>query len=127
MKPHTGPACLFCGAETTGPDHLLFCDGRQGHVEATIDPAADFDGDTYDRERDHDRLNAQLRRVLARLQDRAWHTLGDLSSATGDPEASVSARLRDLRKEKFGAHVIERQYLSDGLWQYRMNDPERGQ
>jgi hypothetical protein len=32
--------CLFCGGDARTPDHLQFCDGRQGSVEArTFDPA----------------------------------------------------------------------------------------
>lgn len=79
----------------------------------------DFDGHTYDAERDHDRLRAQLNRVQAAMFDGDWHTLADIAERTGDPEASVSARLRDLRKTKFGSHVIDRQYVSRGLWEYR--------
>ncbi len=83
-----------------------------------------FGGDTYDRGRDRDRLKIQLAAVLNVVQDGRWHTLGELSGVTGAPEASVSARLRDLRKEKFGGRVVERQFVSKGLWQYRLQpDP----
>lgn len=30
--------CLFCGGEADAPDHLAHCDGRQGHVEAALEP-----------------------------------------------------------------------------------------
>jgi hypothetical protein len=53
------------------------------------------------------------------MLDHQWHTLADLAT-TGDPEASVSARLRDLRKPKFGGFHIERRYVSAGLWAYRL-------
>jgi len=43
-----------------------------------------------------------------------------LAHWAGGSEASVSARLRDLRKAKFGAHTIERQRVSAGLFRYRM-------
>lgn len=119
MRPRTGSGCLFCGASSTGPDHHRYCDGKQGRIEAAIE-AEHFDGETYDPARDHDRLHAQLRRVLSRMRDHGWHTLTDISNSTGDPQASVSARLRDLRKEKFGGYRIDRQYVSDGLWEYRL-------
>ena len=35
-------------------------------------------------------------------------------------KAGVSARIRDLKKERFGAYVIEKQRVSGGLWRYRM-------
>lgn len=78
------------------------------------------DGKTYDHNRDGTRLHAQHNRVLARLRDGEWWTLKRLAQATGDPEASISARIRDLRKPKFGNHVVERRYVAKGLWQYRL-------
>ena len=80
----------------------------------------DFDGETYERERDHARLTSQLQRVQDVLVDGAWRTLDEIAIRTGAPAASVSARLRDLRKQKFGGHVIERKYLARGLFEYRM-------
>lgn len=78
------------------------------------------DGTTYDHARDGKRLHAQHHRVLAFMRDGAWHTLEAIHKATKDPEASVSARLRDLRKEKFGAFNVERRYVARGLFEYRI-------
>ena len=83
-----------------------------------------FGGETYDRTRDRERLKAQLSRVRRMMTDYEWHTLAELASWTGDPEASVSARLRDLRKDKFGGYAIDRRYVEAGLWEYRMQPPE---
>jgi hypothetical protein len=82
-----------------------------------------FGGDTYDRERDKTRLFRQLGDVKRAVIDGKWHTLPELSALTGHPEASVSARLRDLRKDKFGGYTVVREYVSDGLWRYRMIVP----
>lgn len=79
-----------------------------------------FDGKTYDPKRDQIRLKGQMLRVYTQLKDGQWHTLRELSDKTGDPEASVSARIRDLRKERFGSHVIEHDRVDKGLWRYRM-------
>lgn len=84
------------------------------------------DGSTYVHERDGRRLAAQHHRVLACLRDKGWWTLKQLHVATNDPEASISARLRDLRKPKFGAHIIEREYVERGLWRYRLVVGQRG-
>ncbi|KKL56177.1 hypothetical protein LCGC14_2247980, partial [marine sediment metagenome] len=35
-------------------------------------------------------------------------TLCEIEDLTGDPPASISAQLRHLRKERFGAHTVER-------------------
>lgn len=74
-------------------------------------------GATYDEARDGPRLNAQCNRVYLVMRTGAWHTLASLSIATGDPQASVSARLRDLRKH---GYVVEREYVQRGLWRYRL-------
>jgi hypothetical protein len=79
-----------------------------------------FDGRTFVQSRDGDRLGKQMAAVMREMGDREWHTLEGLSRATGASEASVSARLRDARKSRFGGHVIEREYVRRGLWQYRM-------
>lgn len=66
------------------------------------------------------RLNRQQARVWAVLRDQEWHTLPELSERCGVPEQSVSARIRDLRKEKYGSHEVERESLGKGLFRYRL-------
>jgi len=57
---------------------------------------------------------------VAVMADGQWHTLREISAASGAPEASVSAQLRHLRRPKFGSHTVERQHLGHGLYQYRV-------
>lgn len=78
------------------------------------------DGATYDHARDGLRLAAQHQRVLAYMSDGKWWTLRLLAEATGDPEASISARIRDLRKPKFGGYQVVREYVERGLYRYRL-------
>lgn len=82
----------------------------------------DFDGATYDASLDRNRLEHQLGRVLEALAGGLWMTLGELAAAAHAPEASVSARIRDLRKPKFGGYRIERRRVpgENGLFQYRL-------
>lgn len=84
-----------------------------------------FDGETIDATRDSARLGHQLALVRRVLADGRWITLDRLSLVTGAPAASVSARIRDLRKARFGAHTIERRRVAHtrGLWEYRMVTP----
>lgn len=35
-------------------------------------------------------------------------------------EQTVSARVRDLRKDEFGGHDVRRRYAGDGLWEYKL-------
>lgn len=79
-----------------------------------------FGGDTYSPKEDGQRLAAQWYRVKKLMSDGHWRTLSDISRVTGDPESSISARLRDLRKEKFGGHTVERKRSSGGTHMYRL-------
>jgi hypothetical protein len=81
-----------------------------------------FDGATFDVAEDGDRLRAQLQRVKRLMGDHAWRTLAEIEAATGYPQASVSARLRDLRKSKFGGLTVERRRVDGarGLFEYRV-------
>ena len=73
---------------------------------------------TYEPALDTKRLGAQLHRVFDLMLDGHWYTLREIAEKTGDPEASVSARLRDLR-HLFGKVDRHRRYERAGLWEYR--------
>lgn len=79
-----------------------------------------FSGPAYDHERDSERLSQQHLRVRELMLDGKWRTLDQISEATGDPPASVSAQLRHLRKERFGGYLVEKRYISRGLFEYRV-------
>lgn len=80
-----------------------------------------FDGETYSRQLDFDRLKGQLDRVREAMRRwPRWWTIAELRQVAGGSEAGISARIRDLRKEKFGGHRIERKRNDAGLWWYRM-------
>lgn len=82
--------------------------------------AKTFDGITFDEPRDGNRLRAQFNRVWAVMADQEWHIPAELKRSTGDEWASISARLRDFRKPKFGGHEVKREFVSKGLWRYRL-------
>lgn len=87
----------------------------------------DRDGRTYNPVLDYDRLNKQQRRVFMAVNDWKWHTLREISNITGDAEASISARLRDFRKLRFGSWVVDRRrrgLAKVGLHEYRLVPPE---
>lgn len=79
-----------------------------------------FDGETIDPDLDNSRLGVQFAAVRALMLDGQWRTLADISALAHAPEASVSARLRDLRKPRFGAKTVERRRRGEGLWEYRL-------
>lgn len=101
-------------------DEFKRADDRDYRPAVARNQMPDFDGATYERERDHIRLAKQGFAVWSILLDREWHTLRELARATGYPEASISARIRDLRKPKFGGHTVEHECLGAGTWRYRL-------
>ena len=83
-------------------------------------PASWFDGATYDHLRDAARLNTQMGRVWDLMRDGEWRTLSQIAQAVSGSEAAVSARLRDLRKPRFGGCHVHSEYVRRGLWRYRL-------
>ena len=81
------------------------------------------DGSTYEAEHDRERLFAQLNRVREVMKDGEWRTLFEIEASTGDPTQSISARLRDFRKERFGNHTVNRRRRGPekrGLFEYQL-------
>jgi hypothetical protein len=110
--------CLTC-AEAGDHDEATRAEAAHQLTFAEAQP----DGDTYVPELDRARLGAQAQRVLDLMNDGTWRTLGEISTATGDPEASCSARLRDLRKPMVGGHQVDRRHRGNpehGLYEYRL-------
>lgn len=109
--------CPDCGLRVTAGYCPL---GHKGPVR--------FDGDTYDEKQDKVRLTGQVAAVFEVMSSGRWWTLADLANEvtvrTGRhaSEASVSARIRDLRKDRFGGHTVVRRRHQEkaGLWVYRM-------
>lgn len=79
-----------------------------------------FDGETYIPMIDHKRLTGLLKRVYEVMSDGHWHTLYELAIKANGSQTSVSARVRDLRKDKFGGMTVERRRIDRGLFEYRL-------
>jgi len=75
-------------------------------------------GTTLDQHLDAPRLARQRERVLNLMLDRDWMTLREIEDGTGDPQGSISARLRCLRAEGF--EVLSRRRNGAGTWEYRV-------
>jgi len=88
-----------------------------------------FNGPVYEPKHDDPRLTGQALRVFSRMKDGVWRTLQEIADATEDPQASVSAQLRHLRKERFGAHTVNKRHRGErsaGLWEYQLIVNEHG-
>jgi hypothetical protein len=84
-----------------------------------------FNGPSYDAARDNARLGAQIIRVFEAMKDGQWRSLQEIAAITGDPESSISAQLRHLRKQRFGGHKVEREYRGNGLHVYQLTPQSR--
>jgi hypothetical protein len=68
------------------------------------------------------RLAGQLATIFDLMRDGEFRTLAQISSTAGCLETSASARLRDLRKARFGSHIVLSRYLSNspGVYEYQL-------
>lgn len=89
-------------------------------------------GPSYEEAKDGARLHSQMDQIreimLSASECGNWHTLGEIERLTGFPQASVSAQLRHLKKQEFGAYILEKRPRGQryrGLWEYRLLRPAR--
>jgi hypothetical protein len=71
------------------------------------------------------KLGAHIAAVRTIMRSRGWVTLREIELALMERSIfielqSVSARVRDLRKAKFGSHIVDRRYVGNGIFQYRI-------
>lgn len=82
-----------------------------------------FNGSDYSPKHDNVRLTKQILRVYEAMRDSQWRTLAEIESITGDGQASISAQLRNLRKDRFGAHEVNKRIRGErkhGLYEYQL-------
>ena len=82
-----------------------------------------FNGSAYDPALDQVRLTGQALRVFNMMKRGGWWTLWEISIRIGDPEASISAQLRHLRKPRFGGHTVNKRRRGEpghGWWEYQL-------
>ena len=63
-----------------------------------------------------------VERVMAVLRDGEWHSTRQISMLTGLKQTTAQARVRDLRKEKFGSHQIDSRVGKSGIADYRLRE-----
>ena len=81
-----------------------------------------YGGDSYQSRRGTSRAWTVNWRLLPRsCQTISGIALEELATRCSASQAGVSARLRDLRKAKFGSQTIEKRYVANGLWVYRLS------
>lgn len=114
--------CRVCGGEgrvwdeRIGAERMCECRAQQ-LLPPDTNPVAPAG---IDGREDEVRLNRQQAMVWAIVSDEQWHTIEEIAGRAQVPAQSVSARLRDLRKPKYGGHEVERRNLGNGLHSYRL-------
>lgn len=111
----------------------------EAHSSRHVRVPKEFHGETYVPSRDRDRLVGLMDRVHTALKDGRRWSLSELKQVCGGSEASVSARIRDLKDVRWGGnyagvgrkirvretgHDIEKEYVGNGLWNYWMIERE---
>lgn len=103
----------------TQPEFFIFL--QDGVTITKVYPR--FNGSDYSPKHDNVRLTKQIKRVFDLMKDGEWRTLDEIAFNTDDPEASVSAQLRNLRKDRFGAHEVNKRIRGErkhGLYEYQL-------
>ena len=86
-------------------------------------------GSDYVAELDEIRLTGQMLKVFEYMRNGKWRTLFEISDATTEPEASISAQLRNLKKDghnkqnvNYGGHTVLRRRRGGkgGTWEYKL-------
>lgn len=83
--------------------------------------SARIDGAFYDPALDEQRLTTQMDKVRLLMLDGRWHYVAAMAEVLGEPETSISAQIRNLRKKENGGHtIITRRDRDTGLFLYRL-------
>lgn len=87
-------------------------------------------GPAYDKKRDVARTSAQMERIRKyMLASKDWQTLDQISAGlvmlyeAHFPAASVSAQLRHLKRPEHGGYILDKRYIGNGLWAYKLSRP----
>jgi hypothetical protein len=110
---------LTTQAQVSAPLPFPSANSAIGQTKSINAGLLNFDGETFDSQRDGSRLSAQMGRVVGLMGDGEWRTLTQIANATDCLETSAGARLRDLRKQEFGGHQVFRRFVA-GRHEYKV-------
>lgn len=82
---------------------------------------AHFDGSSYEPGEDFERLTSQLEKVRDLMLDGHWRSPQEIVGILHcGSDSAITARLRDLRKKRFGGFEVECMRVNKGLFRYRV-------
>ena len=85
-----------------------------------------YDGEKVTAPEDKKRLGRQSIRVLNYMKryKHTWRSLQEIAEDLNEPAPSVSAQLRNFRKDKFQpegyTYEVHKKNISKGLWKYQL-------
>tara|TARA_R110002167_G_scaffold282191_1_gene487457 strand:+ start:372 stop:665 length:294 start_codon:yes stop_codon:yes gene_type:complete len=91
-------------------------------MDVVVNP--DFDGDDYVADRDNARLTNQIDKVRMYMENAGYLTVKQIAADLKQPEPSVSAQIRNLRKDRFGARTVNREYRGNGCYAFKLEPKE---
>lgn len=86
-------------------------------------------GPAYDRNIDEPAIEDQRNNIKLLMinYSESWFTLSEIAAILHYPEASISAQLRHLRKDKFGGYDVQKRRRTGGgyrVWEYHLDPPK---
>ena len=99
--------------DTNLPELPPFKEGatRGEQVQDMVNFVGRFDGWHFDAKKDQERLTKQMRGIYKVLKEaKVWLTVSEIEEETGYAQPSISAQLRNMRKEKFGSLDVRGRY-----------------
>jgi hypothetical protein len=94
-----------------------------------------FAGRAYDARLDRARLTLQIERIRTHMFGAGWRTLREIKTALEEihapavfPESSISAQLRNLKKQPYFLQLLRRRRAGvrgsgSGIWEYKLLPP----
>ena len=72
---------------------------------------------------DTPRLTLQIDTIRELMLDGKWRGLDEITNITGYPHSSISAQLRNLRKESRGKYIVNKKNEGNGYFLYQVLPP----
>lgn len=78
-------------------------------------------GPAYVKSLDGKRIKKQHEVIRDFMLGNGWKTLSEIETVLGYPQASISAQLRHLRKDRFGGFTVDKRRRTVGTWEYHVS------
>ena len=115
-KPQPTPSVAPVGSLFSDPERAYF-ESAKNELGARV---LDFKGATYNAKRDKFRLTGQALRIFRFMREQDYVSLKEIETATGDPQASISARIRSFKE---AGHDYDKRLRAgtSGTWEYKLH------